>query len=185
MKNELQLEGKRVAILVASGFEQSEFEEPLKALKENGAKVEIISLKKGKIKAWKDKNWGDEFTADLAIEDADSDNYDALVLPGGVINPDTLRSNEEVVSFVKDFMEDEKPVAAICHGPWTLIETGLLKGRRMTSYKSIKTDLVNAGVEWVDEQVVVDDGLVTSRSPEDLPAFCAKMIEEIAEGVHH
>lgn len=179
------LNTKRVAILVTNGFEQSEFEEPLKALKKEGASVDVISLKKGKIKAWKDKNWGDEFEATVGIEEADSDNYDALVLPGGVMNPDTLRTNEDVVSFVKNFMEDEKPVAAICHGPWTLIETGLLKGRRMTSYKSIKTDLINAGVEWVDEKVVVDDGLVTSRSPEDLAAFCGKMIEEIAEGVHH
>ncbi|PBQ33327.1 protease [Sphingobacteriaceae bacterium] len=179
------LSQKKVAIVVTNGFEQSEFEEPLNALKEAGAKVDIISLKKEKVKAWKDKNWGDEFAVDLGIEEADSQNYDALVLPGGVMNPDVLRTNEDVIAFVKDFIEDEKPVAAICHGPWTLIETGLLKGRKMTSYKSIKTDLINAGVNWVDEEVVVDDGLVTSRSPKDLPAFCAKMIEEIAEGVHH
>jgi len=179
------LTGKRVAIIVTNGFEQSEFEEPLKALQNEGAKVDIISLKKGKVKAWKDKNWGAEFDADLGIEEADSQNYDALVLPGGVMNPDALRTNEDVVAFVKDFMEDEKPVAAICHGPWTLIETGLVKGRKMTSYKSVKTDLINSGVNWVDEEVVVDEGLVTSRSPKDLPAFCAKMIEEIAEGVHH
>jgi protease I len=179
------LSDKKVAILVADGFEQSEFEQPLEALKEQGATVDIVSLQKGTIKAWKDKEWGDEFEATVGIGDADSTNYDALVLPGGVINPDTLRASEKAVAFVKDFLEDEKPVAAICHGPWTLIETGLLKGRRMTSYPSIKTDLKNAGAEWVDEQVVVDEGLVTSRSPKDLPAFCKKMVEEIAEGVHH
>jgi protease I len=180
-----KLSGKRVAMVVADGFEQSEFEEPLNALKKEGAVVDIISVKKGTIKAWKDKDWGEEFEATVGIDEANSDDYDALVLPGGVINPDTLRTNEEVISFVKDFMEDEKPVAAICHGPWTLIETGLLKGRKMTSYQSIKTDLINAGVQWVDEEVVVDEGLVTSRSPKDLPAFCEKMVEEISEGVHH
>lgn len=182
---ETKLSEKKVAIVITNGFEQSEFEEPLKALKEAGAKVDIISLKKEKVKGWKDKNWGSEFEVDLTIESADSQNYDALVLPGGVMNPDALRTNEDVVEFVKDFLEDGKPVAAICHGPWTLIETGLLKGRKMTSFKSIKTDLINAGVNWVDEEVVVDEGLVTSRSPKDLPAFCKKMVEEIAEGVHH
>jgi protease I len=182
---EAKLNGKRVAIVVTDGFEQSEFEEPLKALKKDGATVDVISLKKGSIRAWKDKDWGQEFEATVAIDEANSMDYDALVLPGGVMNPDVLRTNEDVVAFVKDFMEDEKPIAAICHGPWTLIETGLLKGRKMTSYKSVKTDLINAGVEWVDEEVVVDEGLVSSRSPKDLPAFCEKMIEEIAEGVHH
>jgi len=181
---ENKLSGKTVAILLADGFEQSEFEKPLEALKEEGATTDIISLKKGTVRAWNEKNWGDEFEATVAIEDADSGKYDALVLPGGVMNPDKLRANKDVVAFVKDFMEDEKPIAAICHGPWTLIETGMLKGRRMTSYHSIKTDLVNAGVNWVDEEVVVDDGMVTSRSPKDLPAFCKKMVEEIAEGVH-
>jgi protease I len=182
---ENQLTDKRVAILVADGFEQSEFEQPLEALKEQGATVDIVSLKKGTIKAWKDKDWGDEFEATVAIADAESAHYDALVLPGGVINPDTLRTSEEAVAFVKDFMEDEKPVAAICHGPWTLIETGMLKGRRLTSYHSIKTDLVNAGAKWSDEPVVIDDGLVTSRSPRDLDAFCRKMVHEIAGGVPH
>jgi protease I len=181
---ENKLAEKRVAIVVTDGFEQSEFEQPLEALKENGATVDIISLKKGTIKAWKDKNWGDEFEATVAIEDANADDYDALVLPGGVINPDKLRAESKVVDFVKSFLEEHKPVAAICHGPWTLIETGLLKGRKMTSFKSIKTDLTNAGANWVDEEVVVDNGLVTSRSPKDLPAFCKKMVEEIREGVH-
>jgi protease I len=181
---ENKLVDKRVAIVVADGFEQSEFEQPLEALKEQGATVDIISPKKGTIKAWKDKNWGEEFEATVAVEDANSDSYDALVLPGGVMNPDTLRRNKKVVEFVKGFMEEKKPVAAICHGPWTLIETGMLRGRTMTSYHSIRTDLENAGVNWVDEEVVVDDGLVTSRSPKDLPAFCSRMVEEIAEGVH-
>ncbi len=180
-----KLNGKKVAIVVTNGFEQSEFEKPLQALKESGATVKIISLKKEKIKGWKDKNWGDEFEVDLAIGDANSEDFDALVLPGGVMNPDQLRVNKDVVAFVNDFLESGKPIAAICHGPWTLIETGKLKGRKMTSFQSIKTDLINAGVQWVDEEVVVDDGLVTSRSPKDLPAFCKKMIEEIAEGVHH
>ncbi len=184
MENQ-KLNGKKVAIVVTDGFEQSEFEEPLKALKESGASIDVISLKKGKIKSWKGKDWGEEFEVNLSIEEAKSENYDALVLPGGVMNPDALRTNPYVVAFVKDFLERKKPVASICHGPWTLIETGLIKSRKMTSYKSIKTDLINAGVKWVDEEVVVDNGLVTSRSPKDLPAFCSKMVEEFAEGVHH
>jgi protease I len=175
---------KKVAIIVTDGFEQSEFEVPRKALLDEGATVDVISLKKGKVKGWKDKNWGDEFEANVAIEDAESGNYDALVLPGGVMNPDKLRMNDDVIDFVSDFLDAGKPIAAICHGPWTLIETNNLEGRRMTSYASIKTDLVNAGVTWVDEEVVVDQGLVTSRTPKDLPAFCKKMVEEIAEGVH-
>jgi protease I len=179
------LHDKKVAILVADGFEQSEFEKPLMALKAEGAVVDIVSLSKGTVRAWKNKEWGEEFEATVSIDEAHSADYDALVLPGGVINPDTLRTNKNAVEFVKDFIEEEKPVAAICHGPWTLIETGMIRGRKMTSYKSLKTDLVNAGAEWVDQEVVVDEGLVTSRSPEDLPAFCKKMIEEIAEGVHH
>jgi protease I len=182
---EPKLNGKKVAIVVADGFEQSEFEEPLKELKKEGATVDVISIEKGTVRAWKNKNWGDEFEANVSILDADSNEYDALVLPGGVMNPDTLRANKDVIGFVKDFLEDEKPIAAICHGPWTLIETGLLRGRKVTSYKSLKTDLINAGAEWLDEEVVVDEGLVTSRTPKDLSAFCTKMVEEIAEGVHH
>ncbi|MCE3226434.1 MAG: intracellular protease, PfpI family [Bacteroidetes bacterium] len=180
-----KLTDKKIAIVVTDGFEQSEFEKPKQALSDEGAYVEVISLKKGKVKAWKDKNWGEEFEATIAIEDAKSADYDALVLPGGVMNPDTLRSDKNVIEFVSGFLEADKPVAAICHGPWTLIETGKLNGRKMTSYHSIKTDLMNAGANWVDEEVVVDNGLVTSRSPKDLPAFCKKMVEEIAEGVHH
>lgn len=181
---EKKLIGKKVAILATDGFEQSELLEPHKTLLNNGATVDIISLKKGKIKGWKDKNWGDEVEANVSIDEARSGNYDALVLPGGVISPDKLRVNRDVVNLVTDFLEEGKPIAAICHGPWTLIETNKIKGRTMTSYESIKTDLINAGVKWVDEEVVVDKGLVTSRSPKDLPAFCKKMVEEIAEGVH-
>ncbi len=182
---EKKLNGKTVAIIVANGFEQSEFEVPRKALLDEGAQVDVISLKAGKVKAWKDKNWGDEFEVDHTIDEVESGNYDALVLPGGVMNPDALRTNDNVVDFVADFLDEGKPIAAICHGPWTLIETHNIEGRRMTSYPSIKTDLVNAGVKWVDEEVVVDEGLVTSRSPKDLAAFCKKMVEEIAEAVHH
>lgn len=178
------LKGKKVAILATHGFEQSELQQPLETLLHSGALVEIISLKKGKIKAWKDKNWGDEFDAVRGIDEVKSDQYDALVLPGGVMNPDALRVNEDAVNFVADFIEEGKPLAAICHGPWTMIETGLLKGRRLTSFESIRTDLQNAGAIWEDEEVVVDNGLVTSRSPKDLPAFCKKMVEEIMEGVH-
>jgi protease I len=175
---------KRVAVLVTNGFEQSEFEKPVEALKKENIRVDIISLKKEKIKGWKEKNWGDEFSVDYAVSEANAGNYDALLLPGGVMNPDSLRSNADVISFVKHFFDQNKPIAAICHGPWTLIETGKLKGRKVTSYQSIKTDLKNAGAIWTDEEVVVDNGLVTSRSPKDLPAFCEKMIEEIKEGNH-
>ncbi len=169
---ETVLKGKNVAILAADGFEQSELETPLKELKDAGANVEIISLKKGKIKGWKDNNWGEEINVDKALDEVKSDDYDALVLPGGALNPDTLRADEDAVNFAADFLEDGKPLAAICHGPWTLIESGLLQGRKMTSYKSIRSDLINAGVVWLDEEVVVDNGLITSRSPKDLPAFC-------------
>ena len=182
MKNILA--GKKVAIVVADGFEESEFTAPLEALKEANAEVEIISLKKGKVKAWSNKDWGKEYTVDKSIDEVAAQEYDALVLPGGVMNPDKLRMNQEVVNFVGGFFDDGKPIAAICHGPWTLIETGELKGRTVTSYPSIKSDLINAGANWVDQEVVVDNGLVTSRSPKDLPAFCEKMVEEIAEGIH-
>jgi protease I len=145
----------------------------------------VISLKSGKIKAWAKKDWGSSYAVDKTIDEVNADDYDGLVLPGGVMNPDKLRMNTAVVNFTRKFLEEGKPVAAICHGPWTLIETGLLRGRTVTSYTSIKTDLVNAGANWVDKEVVVDKGLVTSRKPDDLPAFCKKMIEEIAEGKHH
>ncbi len=179
-----KLTSKKVAVLAANGFEQSEFEKPIAALKEAGATVEVVSLKSGKIRGWKDKNWGDEFDVDKTVDEADAHDYDALVLPGGVMNPDQLRRNTEAVNFVGGFFDANKPIAAICHAPWTLIETGELNGRTVTSYPSLKTDLINAGATWVDKEVVVDNGLVTSRDPSDLPAFCKKMIEEIAEGVH-
>lgn len=178
------LKSKRVAVLATDGFEQSELEVPVNALKESGATVEIVSLHNGKIKGWKEKNWGDEVSVDKLVGDVSAGDYNALVLPGGVINPDQLRKNAQAVNFVKGFMTAGKPVAAICHGPWTLVETQELKGRKVTSYDSIKTDLINAGANWVDEEVVVDNGLVTSRTPKDLQAFCAKMLEEIAEGKH-
>ncbi|WP_333863470.1 type 1 glutamine amidotransferase domain-containing protein [Chitinophaga sp.] len=178
------LQDKKVAVLVANGFEESEFTEPVAALKNAGAQVTVVSLEPGKVKAWAEKNWGGEYEVNETVDRASSENYDALVLPGGQMNPDFLRANEEAVRFVKGFMEEAKPIAAICHGPWTLIEAGAVRGRKMTSYHSIKTDLINAGADWIDQEVVTDNGLVTSRSPKDLPAFCAKMVEEIAEGQH-
>ncbi len=179
-----KLNSKKVAVLAASGFEQSEFEKPVAALKEAGAEVHVVSLEAGKIKGWKDKNWGDEVAVDKVVSEVNARDYDALVLPGGVMNPDQLRRNKDAVAFVGSFLEAKKPVAAICHAPWTLIETGMLKGRTLTSYPSLKTDITNAGANWVDKEVVVDNGLVTSRDPHDLPAFCKKMVEEIAEGPH-
>jgi protease I len=184
LQNMERLNGKKVAIVVTNGFEESEFTSPLQALKDEGADVEVISLRKEKIRSWTEKNWGREFDVDKSIDDVDAKDYDALVLPGGVLNPDQLRTNEKVVGFVAGFFDDGKPIAAICHGPWTLIETGELEGRTLTSFPSLKTDLTNAGAKWVDQEVVVDNGLVTSRNPKDLPAFCKKMVEEIAEGVH-
>jgi protease I len=178
------LMNKKVAVVVANGFEESEFTEPIKALKDSGATVDVISLQEGEVRSWSSKNWSNAYPVDKVISEVDSKDYDAVVLPGGVMNPDHLRLNEEVVGFIAGFFDDGKPVAAICHGPWTLIETGELKGRVVTSYPSLKTDLINAGAKWVDKEVVVDNGLVTSRNPQDLPAFCNKMVEEIAEGVH-
>lgn len=183
---ENQLVGKKVAILVDNGFEESEFVKPLEALREAGADVQVVSPKEGKVKSWREGNWGKEFDVDIELSEADADDFDALVLPGGVINPDQLRMNEKAIEFVKSFFgrETQRPVAAICHGPWTLINAKVVKGRKMTSYESIKMDLINAGANWVDEEVVVDKGLVTSRSPDDLEAFCEKMVEEIREGKH-
>ena len=178
------LSGKNVAILVANGFEQVELTSPKEALDKAGATTHIVSPESGQVKGWDSDDWGESFDVDLSLDDANSGDYDALLLPGGVINPDTLRTNEKALSFIRDFFEQHKPVAAICHGPWTLIEAGVIKGRKVTSYKSIKTDVKNAGANWVDEEVVVDAGLVTSRNPDDLPAFNAKLIEEVAEGKH-
>lgn len=181
---EKQLSSKKVAIVVTDGFEEIEFTAPKEALENAGAKVDVIAPQAGKIKAWAKTNWGGAYPVDKTIDDVHAQDYDALVLPGGVMNPDRLRTNPAVVNFVSQFLNEHKPIAAICHGPWTLIETGALQGRTMTSWPSLKTDLKNAGVDWVDKEVVVDNGLVTSRKPDDLPAFCKKMVEEIAEGVH-
>jgi len=177
------LEGKSVAILVTDGFEQVELTEPRKALDDAGAETEIVSPK-GEVKGWKETEWGDRFDVDVPLEQARADDYDALLLPGGVMNPDKLRMEAEAIRFVKDFFKQGKPVAAICHGPVILIDAGVLKGRTLTSYPAIKADLANAGAIWVDKEVFVDNGLVTSRKPDDIPAFNRKMIEEFAEGVH-
>jgi protease I len=182
MANELN--GKRVAIVATDMVEQVELLEPRKALDEAGAQTEVISIEPGKIQGFNHYDKGDEIPVDRTIEEASADEYDALLLPGGVGNPDTLRMDENVVSFVRDFFEQGKPVAAICHGPWTLVEAGVVRNRTLTSWPSIQTDIRNAGGNWVDEEVVVDQGLVTSRKPDDIPAFNAKMIEEFAEGKH-
>ncbi|MCJ8210321.1 type 1 glutamine amidotransferase [Mucilaginibacter sp. RS28] len=179
-----RLEGKKVAILTEEGFEQVELTSPKQALEEAGATVHIISPQSGKIKAWDKDKWGIEVEVDRELTGTNPEDYDALVLPGGVLNPDKLRQNKEAVDFVAAFLEEGKPLAAICHGPQMLIETGMISGRRLTSYPSLQTDLKNAGAEWVDEEVVTDNGLVTSRTPADLEAFNKKAIEEIAEGVH-
>lgn len=179
-----KLDNKKVAILVENGFEEVEFTKPLEALKNAGAECKVISPQQGKVKAWDKKNWGNEYDVDINLSDANPADFNCLLLPGGVMNPDYLRVNNKAVDFVKHFFAEGKPIAAICHGPWTLIETGALQGRTLTSWPSLKTDLKNAGANWIDEEVVVDSGLVTSRKPGDLEAFCNKMIEEYAEGVH-
>ncbi|TXD82351.1 type 1 glutamine amidotransferase [Subsaximicrobium wynnwilliamsii] len=178
------LNKKTVAILATNGFEESELREPMNALKKAGADVHIISEEKGKIKSWADGNWGPEYNVDKTLSEVDQKDYHALVLPGGVINPDVLRRNKHAVNVTRSFFEHKKPVAAICHGPWMLAEADVLKGRKITSFSSIKTDMINAGANWVDEEVVVDEGLVTSRTPNDLPAFCSKLVEEVYEGKH-
>jgi protease I len=178
------LTNKRVAIVATDGFEQSELLEPKKALEAAGACVDVVSLKPGRIRGWKMKDWGDEVEVDREIGKVRADDYDALVLPGGVINPDKLRLHDDVLAFVRAFFEQGKPVGAICHGPWTLINAGVVRGRHVTSWPSLRQDLVNAGATWTDEEVVAERGLVTSRKPDDLPAFNRKLVEEIAEGVH-
>jgi protease I len=178
------LEGKRIAFLATDGVEQSELEQPWHELRKAGAKVELLSVHEGPIQAVRHMDKGDTFEVDGLVADADASDYDGLVLPGGVANPDTLRMNRPAVAFVREFFAQSKPVAAICHGPWTLIEAGAIRGRTVTSWPSLKTDIKNAGGNWVDEEVHVDQGLVTSRKPADLPAFCAKAIEEFAEGPH-
>ncbi|WP_374949040.1 type 1 glutamine amidotransferase domain-containing protein [Mucilaginibacter sp.] len=178
------LSNKKVALLTEEGFEQVELTSPKEALEAAGATVHIISPKSGKIKAWDKTDWGIEVDVDKVLTDVSPDDYDALVLPGGVLNPDKLRQNKDAVAFVSAFLDEGKPVAAICHGPQLLIETGMISGRKLTSFPSLQTDLTNAGAEWVDEEVVVDNGLVTSRTPADLDAFNRKTIEEIGEGLH-
>lgn len=178
------LTDKKIAILATDGVEQSELVEPRKALEDAGATTELISIKEGEIKGWSNKNWADTFQVDKAVDSVDASQYDALLLPGGSMNPDKLRINPKAVDFVRDFFEEGKPVASICHGPWMLVEADVVKGRKVTSWPSLQTDLRNAGAQWVDEEVVVDQGLVTSRKPDDIPAFNAKMVEEFAEGPH-
>ena len=179
-----ELNGRTVAVLATDGFEQVELTEPVKALKEAGAKVEIVSPKSVEIQGWKHHDKADKVKVDTPLGGADPNGYDALVLPGGVINPDALRLEPKAIAFVRHFVEAKKPIAAICHGPWTLINAGGVKGRKMTSWPSLEVDLRNAGATWVDEEVVVDKGVVTSRNPDDLPKFNAKLIEEIREGRH-
>lgn len=182
MKNDLH--GKKVAILATEGFEQSELEKPREALRKAGAETRVVSPEKGKIRGWQENDFGGAIAVDVPLEEAEESDYDALLLPGGVMNPDKLRTIPEAVQLVRDFFKAGKPVAAICHGPQLLIEADVVRGRKLTSYASIKTDLINAGATWVDEPVVTDQGLVTSRKPGDIPRFNEKMIEEIAEGVH-
>jgi protease I len=178
------VEGKKVAIITEHGFEEVELTSPMNALEQAGVQVHIISPQKGMVKGWNHDHWSIELPVDKTIDEARPEDYDMLLVPGGVLNPDKMRMNPACVAFAQHFLEQGKPLAAICHGPQLLIETGMLDGRKMTSYPSVRTDLVNAGVIWVDEEVVVDNGLVTSRSPEDLEAFNKKMLEELGEGKH-
>ena len=179
-----KLEGKRIAFLATDMVEQVELTEPWKAVRDEGAKVELVSLEEGKIQGFNHYDKGDMFGVDRVVEEASASDYDALVIPGGVGNPDTMRTDENAVAFVRDFFEQGKPVGVICHGPWMLVEAGVVRGRRVTSWPSLRTDIRNAGGNWVDEEVVVDTGLVTSRKPGDLPAFNKKIVEEFCEGRH-
>ena len=178
------LDGKRIAFVATDGVEQVELTEPWKAVEQAGGQPELISIESGEIQGFNHLDKGDTFPVDKTASDADAGNYDGLVLPGGVANPDELRTHEDVIGFITGFFEEGKPVAVICHGPWTLVEGDLVRGRTLTSWPSLKTDIRNAGGDWVDEEVVADGGLVSSRKPDDLPAFCAKLVEEFAEGRH-
>lgn len=175
---------KKVAIVATNGFEEVELTSPKEAMEQAGFEVDIVSPESGSIKAWDKDHWSKEYKVDRIVSDVSASDYDALMLPGGVMNPDHLRTNEEALQLVRDFFEQKKPVAAICHAPWTLISAGVVKGRTMTSYNSLKDDLKNAGANWVDKEVVVDQGLVTSRNPDDLEAFNKKLVEEVREGKH-
>src|SRR4051794_1585053 len=179
-----ELKGKKIAFLAAEGVEQVELTEPWKAVEQAGGSPELISVDDGEVQAFNHLDKADTFPVDKVAKDADASDYDGLVLPGGVANPDFLRTDEDAVGFVRAFFEQAKPVGVICHGPWTLVEADVVKGRTLTSWPSLKTDLHNAGATWVDEEVHVDEGLVSSRNPDDLPAFCAKLVEEMAEGRH-
>ena len=181
---ERKLDGKKVAILVTDGFEQVEMTKPREALDEAGAETKIVSLKPGKIQGMHHADKADKFDVDLTLDEARPEEFDALLIPGGLMNPDALRSNEDALEFTRHFFREGKPVAAICHGPWVLIDAGVVRGRTLTSWPAIKTDVKNAGGKWVNEEVVVDNGLVTSRKPDDIPAFNKKMIEEFSEGRH-
>ena len=180
-----KLQGKRIAFVVApEGAEQVELTEPWKAIENEGGKPELLSTEEGEVLAFNHLDKGDTFKVDRTVSDASPSDYDGLVLPGGVANPDFLRMDEDAVAFIRGFFEQAKPVGVICHGPWTLVEADVLRGRKITSFPSVKTDIANAGGTWVDEEVVVDNGLVSSRNPDDLPAFCAKLVEELCEGTH-
>src|SRR3954454_5231349 len=179
-----ELKGKKIAFLAAEGVEQVELTEPWKAVEQAGGTPQLISVEDGEVQAFNHLDKADTFPVDRTVKEADASDYDGLVLPGGVANPDFLRTDEDAVGFVRAFFEQAKPVGVICHGPWTLVEAGVVRGRTLTSWPSLKTDLENAGAHWVDEEVHVDEGLVSSRNPDDLPAFCAKIVEEFAEGKH-
>src|SRR5246127_2162531 len=180
----MDLKGKKIAILATNGFEQAELEVPRDRLKRASATVDVVSLAAGEIKGWDKEDWGRPVRVDKTLDEVSADDYDAVVLPGGQINPDLLRVEPKALAFIKDIFNQKKIVAAVCHAPWLLIETGIAKGRKMTSYKSIKTDVANAGAKWEDSEVVVDKGVITSRNPGDLEAFSAKIIEEASEGKH-
>lgn len=180
----MQLSNKKIAILATNGFEQSELEVPRDRLKAAGATVDVVSIEAGEIKGWNKKDWGTPVKVDKTLDQVSADDYDAIVLPGGQINPDLLRVNDKALDFIKTMFNQKKIVAAVCHAPWLLIETGIIKGRNVTSYKSIKTDVINAGGKWEDREVVVDNGVVTSRNPGDLEAFSSKIIEEVSKGRH-